>query len=205
MLTVLVLGQIKTEDTLQKSCHKHLLLQCQFLASVNHGYGPPVSCRKVGPQRSHQIQHPVSKIRFISQYRRLRAGRLPLPSLCSTILSGGKKFVSVAVVDEHNCVGELSMLWHCIIESLSAAHKQRKLSSVMTFNCKGINSGYFPPASMLSAPQALVHLQTRNHCSHQMGAMPPVDIMGLQPMKNFPCHPPLFKKKPVDGHRRNES
>jgi len=25
-------------------------------------------------------------------------------------------------------------------------------------------------------------------------AMPPVDIMGLQPMDNFPCHPPLFKK-----------
>jgi len=26
-------------------------------------------------------------------------------------------------------------------------------------------------------------------------AMPPVDIMGLQPMNNFPCHPSLFLQK----------
>jgi len=50
-------------------------------------------------------------------------------------------------------VGELSMLWHCIVESLSAIRlptRQRKLSSVMASNSKKISSGNFPPTSMLS-------------------------------------------------------
>jgi len=35
--------------------------------------------------------------------------------------------------------------------------KRRKLSSVMTFNSKGISSGYFPPTSMLSVQPICKH------------------------------------------------
>ena len=79
------------------------------------------------PQRAHQIQHAVSKSALSRNI--FVCARAGCPFRVYVVLSGNKKYVSVAtVVDEHNCVGELPMLWHCIIESLPAirAHKAKK-------------------------------------------------------------------------------
>jgi len=87
------------------------------------------------------------------------AGRLPLPSLCSTIRQ------QKARLRGHRC-GQTQLcriLWQCIIEALSAIRlptRQRKLFSMMSFNSKGISSGYFSPTSMLSVHPIRKHSYT---------------------------------------------